>query len=127
MAKRRPIQEPTITRIPIGDLVLFEITEDELAALECGSPESLFLNFAIAFFSIAVSFSLTLTTASFTNDRTFDAIVIVMSVAYVASIAFIIFRLISRRSIKYVSARIRSRVPSNEAIQDNSIHSIESD
>ncbi len=111
MAKSKTPPDPAIHRIPLGKLRIFEITEGELEALERGSPESIFLNLAIAVLSIAISFSVALATSKIENDRTFDVFVIVTSVGYVAGTTFGLLWFISRRTLRNVSAEIRSRIP----------------
>ena len=118
MAKSKTPPDPAIHRIRLGKLRIFEITEAELEALERGSPESIFLNLAIAVLSIAISFSVALSTSKFENDRTFYVFVIVTSVGYVAGITFGLLWFISRRSLRNVSAEIRSRIPP-EGIQED--------
>ncbi len=117
MARQRTQLDPAIHRIRLDKLRIFEITEAELEALERGSPESLFLNLAIAVLSIAISFSVTLGVTSIASDRTFYVLVIVTSVGYIAGITFALLWIISRRSLKKVSADIRSRIPP-EGVQE---------
>lgn len=118
MATRSPQLDPAIHRVRLDKLRIFEITEAELEALERGSPESIFLNLAIAVLSVAISFSVTLTTAKIDNDRTFIVFVIITSIGYVAGITLTLLWFISRRSLRNVSAEIRSRIPP-EGLQEN--------
>lgn len=118
MARRRAQFGPAFQRVPLDKLRIFEISEAELEALERGSPVSIFLNLAIAVLSIAISFSVALTTAKFDIDRTFYVFVIVASIGYVAGITFVLLWFISRGSLKKVSAEIRSRIPP-EGVQEN--------
>ncbi len=76
MARRRTQLDPAIHRVRLDKLRIFEITEAVLDALERGSPESIFLNLAIAVLCIAISFSFSLATANIDNDRTFYVFVI---------------------------------------------------
>jgi hypothetical protein len=118
MTPRRTKFDPAIHRIPLGTLRIFEITEAELEALERGSPESTFLNLAIAVFSVAISFTIALTTTKIESDRTFYVFVIITSVGFVSGITFGLLWFISRQSLKTVSAEIRSRIPL-EGVQEN--------
>lgn len=118
MERRRSQLDPAIHRVRLDKLRIFEITEAELEALERGSPESIFLNLAIAVLSIAISFSVALATAKIDNDRTFYVFVIITSIGYVAGITFGLFWFISRRSLRNVSAEIRSRIPP-EGVQED--------
>ena len=126
MAKSKPPLDPAIHRIRLDKLRIFEITEAELEALERGSPESIFLNLAIAVLSIAISLSVALATSKIENDRTFYVFVIVTSVGYVAGITFGLLWLVSRRSLKTVSAEIRSRIPPEGIQEDGGEHPNES-
>lgn len=117
MARRRTQLDPAIHRVRLDKLRIFEITEAELEALEQGSPESIFLNLAIAVLSIAISFSIALATATIDQDRTFYVFVIVTSIGYVAGVTFALLWFISRRSLRSVAASIRSRIPP-EGVQE---------
>jgi len=118
MARRRDQLDPAIHRVRLDKLRIFEITDAELEALERGSPESVFLNLAIAVLSIAVSLSVSLATTNIENDRTFCVFVIVTSVGYVAGVTLGLLWFISRRSLRNVSAEIRSRIPP-EGVQED--------
>jgi len=112
LATRKKSQlDPAIQRIPIDRLRIFDIAEDELEALERGSTESIFLNLAIGVLSIAISLSASLATATFPTDRAFYVFVILMVVGYVAGLTFGLLWFVSRKTLKSVSARIRSRIP----------------
>ena len=63
--------DPAIHRVRLDKLTIIDIREDELEALERGSPESLFLNLGIAAISIAVSFSIALATTDVQSIKTF--------------------------------------------------------
>ena len=123
MAKSKTPLDPAIHRIRLDKLRIFEITEAELEALERGSSESIFLNLAIAVLSIAISLSIALATTKIENDRTFYVFVIVTSVGYIAGIAFGLLWIISRWSLKNVSADIRSRIPP-EGVQEQAEESL---
>ncbi|MEX0718104.1 MAG: hypothetical protein WD066_16040 [Planctomycetaceae bacterium] len=110
-ARRREHLDPAIQRVRLDKLRIFEISEAELEALERGSPESLFLNLAIAVLSVAVSFSVALATTRIDEDRTFAVFVIVAVVGYVSGTTFGLLWFVSRRSLRRVSADIRSRIP----------------
>jgi hypothetical protein len=117
MAKRKTELDPAIHRVRLDKLRIFEISEAELEALERGSLESIFLNLAIAVLSAAISFSVALATTTIENDRTFYVFVILTSIGYIAGITFALLWFISRRSLKNVSATIRSRIPP-EGVQE---------
>ena len=115
MADPTPL-DPAIHRVRLDRLRIFEISEAELEALERGSPESTFLNLALVVLSNAISFSIVLATTEIENNRTFIVFVVVTAIGSVAGVTFGVLWLISRRSLKSVSAKIRSRI-SPEGIQ----------
>lgn len=118
MAKGRETPlDPAIRRVRLESLRIFEISEAELEALERGSPESVFLNLALAVLSVAISFSISLATTEVESDRTFAVFVIITSLGYVAGVTFGVLWLTARRSLRSVSARIRARIPP-EGIQE---------
>lgn len=102
--------DPAIRRVRLDSLRIFEISEAELEALERGSPESLFLNFALTVLSVAISFSISLATTTIPSNRTFIVFVIITSLGYVVGVVFLVLWVISRRSLRSVSAKIRSRI-----------------
>lgn len=118
MTRRRTQLDPAIRRGRLKALRIYEISESELEALERGSPESIFLNLAIAVLSVAISVTASLATATFGNDRVFFVFVIITVVGYLAGITFAMLWFNSRRSIKNVSAEIRSRIPP-DGVQEN--------
>ena len=122
MGKEKSELDPAIHRVRLGKLLIFEISEAELEALERGSPESIFLNLAIAVFSIAISFTITLFTTTIPNDRTFIVFVIITSICYIAGLTFALLWFVSRKSLKKVSAEIRSRIPP-EGVQEVGVES----
>ena len=110
--------DSAIHRVRLDKLRIFEISEAELEALERGSIESIFLNLGIAALSTAVSLTVSLASATVSNDRTFYVLVIVTAVAYVSATAFGLLWFVSRRSLRSVSTAIRSRIPP-EGIQED--------
>ena len=111
MARTKTNLDPAIHRVRLDRLRIFEVSEAELEALECGSAESIFLNLAIGVLSVAISLSASVATTTFPDDRTFYVFIIVIVVGYVAGVAFALLWFISRKSLKCVSSDIRSRIP----------------
>lgn len=120
MSTPERILDPAIHRVPLDKLTIHEITEAELEALERGSPESLFLNLAIAVLSVAVSFSAALATTQIESIWTFCVFVILCVVGYLAGITFGLLWLQSRKSLKSVARAIRSRNPAGGIQQPTS-------
>ena len=112
---------PVIQHIRLDTLKIYEITDAELDSLEKGSPESLFLNFAIGVTSIAVSFTVSMITTKIEGFSTLVFFWVVIVVGYLA--ASVLFGLWARahRSVKNVAKEIRRReIP--EGIQEQSAH-----
>jgi len=56
--------EPAIRRARIKNLTIYDVSEAELNILEKGTPDSIYLNFSIFLFSIAITFTVALITAT---------------------------------------------------------------
>ena len=102
---------PEIRRARYGRLTIYEVDESELAILERGEAESIYLNFAVALLSLAISFTVTLATATLPSERTFLVIVVVTVVGYVAGSVLAALWWRSRSSIGVCVKTIRSRLP----------------
>src|SRR6266516_1346497 len=100
-------QLPAIRRAKLGTLTIYEISEAELEIIERGSPESLFLNFAIFLISVAISFSVTLATANIASNRTFQVFVIITAIGYLAGAILLALWWRSRSSTKTITDAIR--------------------
>jgi hypothetical protein len=111
MSKQKQPLDPSIHRVRLEKLTIFEISEAELEALERGSPESLFLNLGIAAISIAVSFLTTLMTTAIADIQTFCVFVIVCSVGFLAGATFGLLWWQARKTGGNVAHEIRSRIP----------------
>lgn len=111
MTRRRAKLEPAIRFVPIDELWIIAISEEELETLERGSLESIFLNLAIFVLSVAVSFTISLATTRIDDAHTFIVFVIVATAGWISGITFLLLWFQSRRSLRSVSARIRSRIP----------------
>jgi hypothetical protein len=113
--KDRQRLAPAIHYVPIDKLTLYIISEDELDALERGTPDSIYLNLAIFVSSVALSFSIALTTTEIHSIKTFCFFVIITAVGYLAAITFGLLWYLSRRSLMTVAKQIRRRrVPEGE-------------
>jgi hypothetical protein len=100
-----------VRRAPFGELTIYEVAEPELELLERGSPDSLFLNFAISLLSVAISLSVTFATTSIPSDRVFIVLVLLTIVGYVAGLLLLILWWRTHRSVLSVAAAIRRRLP----------------
>ena len=106
-----------IRRGTFARLTICEVEESELEILAQGSPDSLYLNFAIFLLSIAIAFFVALLTASI-STRVFIVFVVVTTLGLLLGALLLILWLKKRRSISQLVQKIRSRLPP-EAIQAN--------
>jgi hypothetical protein len=104
---------PPVVEIRQGsykELTLYDVEESELELLSQGSPDSLYLNFAIFLLSAAVSFLTALLTAVL-SDRIFTVFVVITCVGFIVGILLLVIWLKKRRSISALVQKIRDRLP----------------
>lgn len=102
--------DPAIHRVRLDELRIFEISEAELEALERGSVESIFLNFAIATVSVALSTTTTLMTTKVPEGLTQVFFVVVTVVCYISGTVLSVLWWYFRKSGKSASKAIRDRI-----------------
>jgi hypothetical protein len=102
---------PAIRRARIDSLNIYEVSESELALLERGSPDSLFLNFAVFLLSSALSLLVALLTTTITSSRTFTVFVVFTVTGVVGGLFLLLLWLRNRQSTAAVFAQIRRRMP----------------
>src|SRR6185503_8405051 len=98
-----------IVRGAVDSLSLYEVTDHELELLEQGSPSSTFLNFAIFFFSIGISFLVTLVTVVVASLLLFIVFTIVAVVGMAASLILFVLWRQTRSRTKEMCKKIRAR------------------
>lgn len=103
--------EPAIRRARIDSLGIYEISESELQKLESGSPESNFLTFSVALLSIAISFTVTLTTTKIDSDRLFTTYISLTIIAYISGFILLILFWQKRMVTQSVICTIKNRMP----------------
>lgn len=101
--------EPAIVRIPLDYLKIYDVTEDELAALENGSPVSVYMNALVLCFSTALSFLTTLLTVDIQSIYTFTIFVVIAVIGFLASGILGLLWCLARGSAKTVAQKIRER------------------
>ena len=113
-SKSTPIDDSKPLRVRRGrveSVDLYEIKDNELDALEKGTPAELQLNFSVFLLSTAFAAISSLVTATFPN-KTIETIFIVISVT---SILIGLYLLIAwwqtRSAVKDLCRRIRERIP----------------
>lgn len=100
---------PEIRRAKVGSICIYEITEDELKMLENGTPNSLYLNFAVALLSVATSFLITLMTTVIADIRIFTIFVVLTAIGFISGIICFILWFNSRRSLSALIEKIKQR------------------
>lgn len=107
----------TIRRARLDSLDLYELTDEELGTLERGSPASLQLNFSLVFLTSGLSFLVTLLTATFPSERTFQ--VFVLSTVSFVAVGVVLFGLWwrNRGDVQRVIERIRGRLGRAKAVE----------
>ena len=102
---------PAVRFGKMDELKVHLISDEDLTRLEQGSGQSLFLNFGIGLFSVAVSFLISLLTTTITSDRLFSVFVIVTIIGFLASIILLTLWWFTRRPISELTKKIRERMP----------------
>ena len=103
---------PTIVYVPIGTLMVYHITEQELDLIERGAPESTYFGFAVFLLSTGFSFLIALLTAGIQSQRLFNIFLIVTLFGLVGGLLLFIVWLRLQRSTVSITKVIRSRKPS---------------
>ena len=102
--------DPKINRARVGSFNLYEITETELETLEKGSPNSLYLNFALALLSAAISFLTALLTTKIDSNRTYTAFVVFTSIGFILGLILLILWLKTKNEVSEVIKKIKLRM-----------------
>ncbi|KAB2900562.1 MAG: hypothetical protein F9K31_04590 [Dokdonella sp.] len=104
---------PRILRGAFDSLSLYEITDYELESLEEGSPSSTFLNFAIAFVSIGLSFLTTLLTVKIESIYVFLIFVVLTIIGLAAALVLFVLWRKTRSRVKDLVKKIKARAPAS--------------
>ncbi len=104
---------PAIRRARLQRLTIYEVEESELAILERGSIDTIFLNLAVALLSMSVSLSVALLTAVFPSDRAWTVFLVITVVGYVAGVIMLLVWWRSRVSVAACTRNIRQRLPTD--------------
>lgn len=102
---------PEIRRARFERLTIYEVEESELFILERGSPDSIFLNIAVALLSLAASFTVALLTTTIPSTRIYIVFVVVASIGYVVGAVLCVVWWRSRCSVNNCVKAIRKRLP----------------
>lgn len=121
MAKKPsdPGQQLSPVRVaPLGELNAYTVHEHELDIIAAGSPATLAFNIAVALISFGVSFVLTLTTTTITSDRLFYSYLIICINCLTVGFLLLGYWWRTRKSVLVIVSKIKSRMPSPPAIQE---------
>jgi hypothetical protein len=102
---------PEIRRARIGQLTIFDVTESELDIVEKGSPDSIYLNFAIFLLSTAISLTVVLLTTVINSNRVLMVFVVCIVVGYSGGALLLLLWCRSRNSVTDCIRAIRKRQP----------------
>lgn len=102
---------PEIRRARIFQLTVYDVTDSELETLERGTPGTLYLNFAIFLLSSALSFTVSLFTATLTNPKTYIVIVVFTIIGFLGGGFLLILWKNSHTSVTKCIENIRKRLP----------------
>lgn len=120
-----------IHRAKCDSLKIYEVTEGELVTIERGSPNSVFLNFAIFFLSIAIAFLITLLTVKIDSDRLFTIFVVVCVLGFM--VGFVLLFLWYKNNNEFsdtidkIKARLKEEEEEEEELESNPNLSAEDD
>ncbi len=103
--------QPEIRRARIGKLTIYEISDAELNTLEHGTPNSILLNFSIFILTVAISFTIALTTLNIPAGKTFLFFLSAAIIGYLGGILLFFLWLRGYRSVSSVIKTIRDRLP----------------
>lgn len=107
---------PKIKRGRFDSLSLYEISDYELEILEKGTPSSIYLNFAIFLFSVAISFLIAITTTEIKSERLFSIYFVIVLVGFIIGGILIALWSKNRKSISIILQKIRDRIPLEEKV-----------
>ena len=109
---------PRIKRGRFDSLSLYEVTEHELEFLERGSPNSTYLNFAVFFLSVGLSFLASLLTTTIDSVRVFTVFVVLTVLGFAIGTLLLVVWIRTRASISNLIRKIKGRMPTDGA-EDN--------
>jgi hypothetical protein len=102
---------PEIRRARFERLTIYEVSEAELDILERGSPDSIYLNFAIFLLSVAISLTAALLTATIASNAIFVIFVVCTVVGYTGGLLLLVVWRKNRSSVSDCMETIRKRLP----------------
>ena len=120
-ASSQTLPSVEVRRGAYARLTLYDVEERELDELAQGSPDSLYLNFAIFLLSTALTALVALLTLpsdkASPTSATFIVFVVITAVGFIVGIFLLLLWLRKRRSVSDLVQRIKNRLPP-EGIQE---------
>jgi protein-S-isoprenylcysteine O-methyltransferase Ste14 len=116
----------TVKYVGMGEIVIYLVSDDELSMLERGDPSSTYLNLAIFFLSVGISFLVSLLVSEPRTQHTFVVMVVITVLSFMVGIVLTVFWLRTSGEVSKVVQRIRDRKVSPEApsvIEDQDVRS----
>ena len=104
--------------VRLKNLMVYEISEDELQNLEKGSPAPVMLSFALFLLGIAITATITLFTTT-TSAKTFTFFTILTVAGYLLGILSLIVAGVQIFRAKAVGKSIRSRANDTQTLQQD--------
>lgn len=101
---------PEIRRARLGRLTIFEVSESELTLIEKGSPDSIYLNFAIALLTTAISLTVVLVTAALESTVLLLVFVVCTVLGYICGLLLLALWWRTRSSVSECIDAIRRRL-----------------
>jgi len=112
--------QPEVRRARYQRLTIYEVEESELRLLEHGAPDSVLLSLAVALFTLAATFAVTLLTATFESSTVHTAVVACTVVGYVTGGILTGLWLRTRSSVSRCVRVIRDRLPPDWVLEADS-------
>ena len=115
MAKKREMRAsewlPEVRRARLDSLTIYEVSDSELDILERGSPDSLYLNFAIFLLSSALALTIALITTTASSFIVSTVFIVFTVVGYLGGLFLSLLWWRSRSSVSRCAKAIRNRLP----------------
>lgn len=122
MESNQATENTSIIKGRVDSINIYEVTESELESLESATPTGIFFDIGLICLTIAISFTISLSTTTISDDRTFNTFLIITVIGYLGFLAFTVFWILTRKSIKEVTTKIRNRIDPNK----NTLNKIDS-